>query len=154
MNQATECALSAADAEAVQAAVDAVVGTSADGQPTTLNVLIERWRLTVKGMDEPYSWCAPEFHHDIRYRTILAEVWPRLPARVQALRQPELDRSDEIFRQVTVPWPGRPEDEDGWWTRRIPRVLEVEESELREGDWPLGWEMMPFPKPDSVTVTC
>ncbi|MEU2065173.1 hypothetical protein [Streptomyces sp. NPDC013455] len=38
------------------------------------------------------------------------------------------------------------------WTWRVPRRLEIEASERRDPDWPLGWEMMPFPRPASVEV--
>ncbi len=68
------------------------------------------------------------------------------------IRQPGLDRADERYRQATVPWPGRPEDGAGWWNRRVPRRLEAAASEYRGGDWPLGWESTPFPRPEAVEV--
>lgn len=129
-----------------------VAGTGAGGQLVTLDALFERRRSMVAEVEEGYSWCAPEFDNDMWCRGALANVWPTLPARVQEIRRTELDNIDERYRRASVPWPGRPEDEAGWWTWRVPRRLEVEASEQRGGDWPPGWEMMPFPRPDSVEV--
>ncbi|MET7299969.1 hypothetical protein [Embleya sp. NPDC005575] len=145
-------ALSSEDYHAVHAAVTAVAGTWAGGQPATLNSLFAHWRVMASEVEEGYSCCAPEFDNDIWCRSALAQAWPMLPTRVQAIRRPELDGIDERYRRATVPWPGQPEHGAGWWTRRVPRRLEVETSEQRKGDWPLGWETMPFPRPDSVEV--
>ncbi|MYV97835.1 hypothetical protein [Streptomyces sp. SID3343] len=149
-----DLALSAEEYAAVHAAVTAVVRARAGDRTVTLGSLFERWSGIAEEVEEGYSWCAPEFDNDIWCRGALAGVWPLLPARVRAIRQPELDGIDERYRRATVGWPGRPEDEAGWWARRVPRRLEVEASEQREGDWPPGWAMLPFPKPDSVEVTC
>ncbi len=145
-------ALSAEEYDAVQAAVAAFAPTWADGRAVTLNALFDRWRGMAAEVEDVYSWCAPELMNDIWCRGVLAKIWPMLPARVQASRQPELDSIDERYRRATIPWPGRPEDGFGWWTRRVPRRLEAEASEQRGADWPLGWDMMPFPRPDSVEV--
>ncbi|MEU8139556.1 hypothetical protein [Streptodolium elevatio] len=145
-------ALSAEEYDAVHAAVAAVAPTWAGGQAVTLNALFDRWRGMAEEVEEAYSWCAPELMNDIWCRGVLAKIWPMLPARVREIRQPELESIDERYRRATIPWPGRPEDGFGWWTWRVPRRLGVEASEQRGGDWPLGWEMMPFPRPESVEV--
>ncbi|MGR7003250.1 hypothetical protein ACU686_43545 [Yinghuangia aomiensis] len=139
--------------DAVHAAVEAAASSRRGGPPPTLNSLLTRWETVAAELEaDGYADCAPEFDHDIRCRDTLADVWHRLPPRFRALRQPELDRIDERYRQATVPWPGHPEDEARWWHRRVPRLLNVERSLRREGDWPCGWEMMPFPKPDTVDI--
>lgn len=76
---------------------------------------------------------------------------PRLPARVRALRQPELDAYDARFRAAAIPWPDRAEG-TRWWDGRIPRTLDAEPGEPRSRGWPMGRDMMPFPKPDEVDV--
>ncbi|MFI1170021.1 hypothetical protein [Streptomyces melanogenes] len=144
--------LSAEEYEAVQAAVASVARTWAGGQPLTFNALFGRWKGVTARVEEGYSWCAPELANDIWCRSVLAQAWPLLPPRVQTVMGPELDRVDERYRRATVAWPGQSETEGEWWHRRVPRRLEVEPSELRDADWPLGWEMMPFPKPDSVEI--
>ncbi|MFF4543731.1 hypothetical protein [Streptomyces sp. NPDC001435] len=115
--------------------------------------LLAAWAAVVRGLDEGYGWCAPEFGHDIWCRTRLARLWPVLPAEIRTAQKPLLDRIDEQFRAATVPWPGREGERGfGWWHRRVPRLLESEPGEVLDGGWPLGWEMMPFPKPDEVRV--
>ncbi|WP_331767732.1 hypothetical protein [Embleya sp. NBC_00896] len=144
---------SAEEHSAVHAALTAVASAWRGGPPPTLNYLLAQWNgITAELEAEGYSDCAPEFHHDIWCRNTLAQVWPLLPPRIRTLRQPELDRIDDRYREATVPWPGRPQDEADWWHRRVPRRLEVEISEHREDDWPWGWEMMPFPRPDTVEI--
>ncbi|MFE4176844.1 hypothetical protein ACFRR7_33185 [Streptomyces sp. NPDC056909] len=145
--------LSAEEYDAVRAAITAGARPRAGGQQLTLNSLLEQWSgIAAELEQEGYSDCAPEFHNSIWCRSALARIWPLLPLRVRSIRQPELDRIDERYRQATVPWPGRPEDGAGWWARRVPRRLEVEASEHRERDWPLGWETTPFPRPAAVQI--
>ncbi|MFF4364879.1 hypothetical protein [Streptomyces sp. NPDC001594] len=153
-DQTDAIALSAEEYDAVRAALTAcVVGPRAGGQQPTLNSLFQQWSdIAAELEQEGYSDCAPEFHHSIRCRSVLAQAWPLLPPRVRSIRQPELDRIDEQYRRATVPWPDRPEEGAGWWDRRVPRRLEVEASEHREGDWPLGWDTTPFPRPAAVEV--
>ncbi|WP_143202914.1 hypothetical protein [Streptomyces sp. CB02261] len=145
-------AFSAEESDAVQAAITAVAPTWAGGQRVTLHGLFDRWKSVIGEVEEGYSWCAPELSDDIWCRGVLAKIWPKLPARVREIRRPELDGVDERYRRATIPWPGRAEDDAEWWIWRIPRRLEVEASEQRGEGWPLGWAMMPFPKPDSVEV--
>ncbi|MGW9211357.1 hypothetical protein ACWGR4_30830 [Embleya sp. NPDC055664] len=64
----------------------------------------------------------------------------------------ELDGIDGRFRSATIPWPGHPDEGARWWMRRVPRRLEVEISEQRDPDRPLGWEVPPFARPASVEV--
>jgi hypothetical protein len=71
---------------------------------------------------------------------------------VQALRRLELDELGARFRTATIPWPDPDENPRRWWERRIPRILEAERGEGRLRGWPMGWGMLPFPKPDEVTV--
>ncbi|MFG3531068.1 hypothetical protein ACGF8B_30665 [Streptomyces sp. NPDC047917] len=145
--------LSAEEYDAVHAALTAGAGPRTGGRPPTLNSLLEQWSgIAAELEQEDYSDCAPEFHNSIWCRSALAKVWPLLPPRVRSIRQPELDRIDEQYRRATVPLPGRPEEGAGWWSRRVPRRLEAETSEYREGGWPLGWESTPFPKPAAVEV--
>lgn len=147
-------ALTAGEYDAVHTALEAAAGSPTGGPSSTLNSLLTEWEnMAAELAADGYADCAPEFDHDIRCRDTLADVWHRLPPRIRALRQPELDRIDERYRQATSPWPGYPEDEAGWWHRRVPRRLNVERSVHREDDWPCGWEMMPFPKPDAVEIT-
>ena len=148
----TGIALSAEEYDAVRAALAGVAGSRGGGQYPSLNSLLASWSDLVDAVEEGYAWCAPEFGNDIWCRDALARVWPLLPPRVLSIRQPELDGIDERYRRATVPWPDRPEDGAGWWTWRVPRRLEVEASERRGPDWPLGWETMPFPRPDTVEV--
>lgn len=138
--------LTAEEYDAVRAAVLA----GADAR-STLNSLLTQWCELVAEVEEGYGWCRPELSNDLWCRGALARVWPRLPERVRALRQPELDAYDDRFRAATVPWPDRPEG-GRWWERRIPRTLEAEAGETRRQGWPMGWDMMPFPKPDEVEV--
>ncbi|MEV6163407.1 hypothetical protein AB0L71_16010 [Streptomyces sp. NPDC052052] len=152
-DQVDAIVLSAEEYDAVRAALTVVADPRVGRQPPTLNSLLEQWSdMTADLEQEGYSDCAPEFHHSIWCRSALAKVWPLLPLRVRSIRQSELDCIDERYRQATVPWPGRPDDGAGWWGRRVPRRLEVEASEYREGDWPAGWETMPFPRPAAVEV--
>ncbi|MEW1550476.1 hypothetical protein [Streptomyces tsukubensis] len=138
--------------DAVQAAVTAVAPIRAGGHRVTLNALLDHWKNITDEVEEGYSWCAPELSNDIWCRRILARTWPMLPAHIRETKQPELDGIDERYRRATIPWPGHGEDDVDWWIWRIPRRLEVEASEHRGEDWPLGWEMMPFPRPESVKV--
>ncbi|MEV1068119.1 hypothetical protein [Streptomyces sp. NPDC050263] len=137
--------------------------TKADGRPSgghandvlvRAHALLTAWADLVREVEdeEGYSWCAPELSNDLACRTGLAGVWRLLPSQVRAARQPELDALDARFRAATIPWPGREESTGQWWMRRIPRVLDVEPGLPRHNGWPLGWEAMPFPEPDSVEV--
>ncbi|MFB6619171.1 hypothetical protein ACFCV9_33955 [Streptomyces sp. NPDC056367] len=105
----------------------------------------------MEDVEEGSARCAPELDDDICCRDALARVWPLLPPRVQAVRRPELDELDGRFRAATVPWPDR-EEPHRWWHYRIPRVLEAEAGAPRPQGWPLGWEVLPFPRPDGVRV--
>ncbi|MES5818241.1 hypothetical protein [Streptomyces sp. RG80] len=138
--------LTAEEYDAVRTAVLA----GADGR-STLNSLLAGWDDLVSDVEEGYGWSRPELSNDLWCRGALARVWPRLPERVRALRQPELDACDDRFRAATVPWPDRAEG-GRWWDRRIPRRLETEAGQPRRQGWPMGWDMMPFPKPDEVDV--
>ncbi|MEU5317526.1 hypothetical protein AB0G67_12480 [Streptomyces sp. NPDC021056] len=138
--------LTAEEYDAVRAAVLA----GADGR-STLNSLLAGWCDLVADVKEGYGRSRPELSNDLWCRGALARVWPRLPERVRALRQPELDAYDDRFRAATVPWPDLAEG-GRWWDRRIPRRLDVEAGEARWQGWPMGWDMMPFPKPDEVDV--
>ncbi|MEV7738936.1 hypothetical protein AB0O75_44015 [Streptomyces sp. NPDC088921] len=147
-----EVVLSAAEYDAVRAALAGVTRAGTGAQAHSLNSLLAQWSALVVEVEEGYSWCAPELSHDLWCRNALAGVWPLLPSRVRAIRQPELDVIDVRYRRATIPWPDRPEESARWWTRRVPRRLEIEAAEQRNPDWPLGWEMMPFPRPASVEV--
>jgi hypothetical protein len=138
--------------EAVNIAVSTGAGRWAGGQPCTLNSLLTAWRSVVEEVEEGYAWCAPELDNDVWCRSALAKVWPLLPPRVQAIRRPELDELDARFCAATIPWPDRGEEPRQWWKWRVPRILEGEAGEHRAHGWPMGWEMMPFPKPDCVQV--
>ncbi|MGW6599015.1 hypothetical protein [Streptomyces sp. NPDC055036] len=150
--QADGAPLTAEEYEAVQAAVSAGAGRRAGGQPYALNSLLEEWSAFVSELGEGYSWCAPEFANDIFCRCALARVWPLLPPRVRSSRQTELDGIDGRFREATVSWPVRDADEGDWWRWRIPRRLEAEAGDPCNQGWPSGWDVMSFPKPDSVQV--
>lgn len=147
-----EIVLSAEEYDAVRAALARVTSTGRGAQAHSLNSLLAQWSALVDAVEEGYSWCAPELYNDLSCRNALAGVWPLLPSRVRAIMQPELDCIDVRYRRATIPWPDRPEEGARWWTWRVPRRLEVEAAEQRDPDWPLGWEMMPFPRPASVEV--
>ncbi|MEU2395573.1 hypothetical protein [Streptomyces sp. NPDC007369] len=151
-DHADETPLTAEEYAAVHAAVSTGAGHRIDGQPWTLNSLFEAWEDLVEEVEEGYGWCAPELDNDLWCRAALARVWPLLPPRVQTLRRPELDALDARFRTATVPWPDRGEEPHGWWTLRIPRNLVIEAGEAFRKGWPMGWGMLPFPKPDEVEV--
>ncbi|MFI2373962.1 hypothetical protein ACH5AO_02635 [Streptomyces sp. NPDC018964] len=144
--------LTAEEYEAVRHAVSATTGHRAGGEPYTLNSLFESWRNVVTDVEEGYAWCAPEFDAELRCRHALAGAWRLLPPRVRVTRLPELAGLDDRFRAATVPWPGRDEDPHQWWRLRVPRILEAERGERRVRGWPVGWEMLPFPKPDAVEI--
>ncbi|MCF1596881.1 hypothetical protein [Streptomyces muensis] len=147
-----EVVLSAEEYDAVRAALAGVTRTGPGAQAHSLDSLLAQWSALVDEVEDGYSWCAPELSHDLRCRNALAGAWPLLPSRVRAIRQLELDGLDERYRRATIPWPSRPEEGARWWTWRVPRRLEIEASEQRDPDWPLGWEMMPFPRPACVEV--
>ncbi|MFD3613630.1 hypothetical protein ACFWXA_37490 [Streptomyces atroolivaceus] len=147
-----ETVLSAEEYDAVRAALAGVTRTGAGAQAHSLNSLLAQWSALVDEVEEGYSWCAPELSNDLKCRNALAGVWPLLPSRVRALRQPELDGIDVRYRRATTPWPDHPEEGARWWTWRVPRRLEIEAPEQRDPGWPLGWETMPFPRPASVEV--
>jgi hypothetical protein len=151
-DQLDETPPTAEEYAAVRAAVATAVGRRAGGRSWTLNSLIEAWRNVVEDVEDGYAWSAPDLDHDLWCREALAGAWPSLPSRVRAIRQPELDRLDSRFRTATLPWPGRAEEPGRWWRRRVPRILEAEAGEARRQGWPVGWSMMPFPKPDDVEV--
>ncbi|MET9516517.1 hypothetical protein [Streptomyces sp. NPDC002994] len=152
--QADGLPLTAEEYEAVRAAlVSTGVDRWADGRHRTLNSLFAQWTALVEEVEAGYSWCAPELVNDIWCRGELAEVWPLLPPRVRSVRQPELDALDGRFRSATIAWPGRTEERGVWWKWRIPRLLEAEAGDRCERGWPLGWDMMPFPKPVAVKVS-
>ncbi|MFD7555398.1 hypothetical protein [Streptomyces sp. NPDC059533] len=143
-----ETPLTAEEYEAVHAAVAAAAGS----RSRSLNSLFAAWKDVVEDVEEGYSLCAPEFDDDLACRDALGRAWPLLPPRVRAIRRPELDELDGRFRAATVPWPGRPEEPHQWWRYRIPLVVEAEAGLPRPGGWPLGWEVLPFPKPAGVRV--
>ncbi|AVT36907.1 hypothetical protein [Plantactinospora sp. BB1] len=147
---ADEVVLTAEEYDGVYAAVAAGAGPRPGGQRPTLNSLLEGWDLIVDEVAEGYSWSDAEFRNDIACRGILARVWPLLPPRVRAIRQPELDTIDDRFRAVTVPWPGRPSGE-AWWEWRIPRLLDFGTGGLTAHGWPPDWNL-PFPRPDTVRL--
>ncbi|MCH0538958.1 hypothetical protein I3F58_05190 [Streptomyces sp. MUM 203J] len=151
-DSAGETSLTPEERAAADSAVATGAGRRAGGRPCTLDSLFAAWRGVVREVEEGYAWCAPEFDDDIWCRSALAGVWPLLPPRVRAMRGPELDGLDARFRVATVPWPDQDEGPHQWWKRRVPRILESEEGEDRGQGWPQGWEMLPFPKPDSVHV--
>ncbi|MFD0271586.1 hypothetical protein ACFVGY_34190 [Streptomyces sp. NPDC127106] len=149
---ADESPLTAEEYAAVHAAVSSGAGRRIDGRPWTLNSLFEAWQDLVEEVEEGYGWCAPELDNDLWCRTALAKVWRLLPPRVRTIRQPELDELDARFRTATIPWPDRDENPHQPWELRIPRILETEPAEGRLRGWPMGWGMLPFPKPDEVEV--
>ncbi|MFF2522561.1 hypothetical protein [Streptomyces liangshanensis] len=145
--------LTAQEREAVHAALISVGADRwAGGQPCTFGGLLARWADEVAGVEQGYAWSAPELANDIWCRGALARVWRLLPPRVGSVAEPRLHQLDERFRAATIPWPGRADDGGRWWTWRIPRLLEAEDGDPCERGWPSGWDMMPFPKPDSVHV--
>jgi hypothetical protein len=145
---AEEVRLTADEYDAVHAAVH-----SGLGPPRTLNSLFEAWDALVVEVEEGYGWSAPELSNDLECRTALARIWPLLPPRVRAIRQPELDGIDERFRSSTVGWPGPDDLGFRWWLRRVPRCIEAESHERNAQDWPMGWDVLPFPRPEAVVVT-
>jgi hypothetical protein len=116
------------------------------------HALLTAWSELVDEVEDGYGWCAPELRHDLSCRTGLAGLWRRLPSQVRSARQAELDALDERFRAATVAFPGHEGVTGQWWMWRVPRILHAEPGEPRSRGWPLGWEMVPFPKPDDVDV--
>ncbi|MFF0390051.1 hypothetical protein ACFYS8_15400 [Kitasatospora sp. NPDC004615] len=136
-------------AEVVVAGADRRAGAS----PGAVSVLMRQWRQEVEGVEEGYSWCAPELMNDLGCRTTPAEEWPQLAAAVREAWEPELRGLDERFRAATIPWPGHGDGDGQWWMWRIPRLIYAEPGErCDERGWPAGWDMMPFAKPDAVRV--
>ncbi|WP_326577010.1 hypothetical protein OIE69_29785 [Actinacidiphila glaucinigra] len=120
---------------------------------TEVALLLRDWKNLVAAVEEGYGWSAPELDHDAWCRRSLARLWPNLPEAVERSLQPVLDGLDVRFRAATVPWPDIHGAHEGeWGTRRIPRLLEPESGELYRNGWPDGWDMLPFPRPDSVSV--
>lgn len=106
----------------------------------------------VEEVEEGYAWCGPEFANDCSCRDRLMETLPTLSEQAAAAVRAQLDVLDERFLAATIPWPGHEAGHGRWWLRRVPRVLEPDVGERYTAGWPLGWEMLPFPKPDSVRV--
>lgn len=150
---ADEPFLTAEEYEAVREAVRTVAGSSGARQPRTPNSLLEQWNELVDEVEEGYGWSAPELANDLGCRTALARLWRLLPPRVRAVRQRELEEIDRRFRSATVDWPGHDDPEGLWWLRRVPRRLDAETSGRSAHGWPLGWEVMAFPKPEAVEIT-
>ena len=136
------------------ALVAARAGHWAGGQQCTLNSLFARWRGLVDELEseEGYTWCAPELSNDVWCRDALFRVWPLLPERVQNSWHVELGALDGRFRAATIQWPGHSGDEARWWHKRIPRLLAAEPGERLVRGWPLGWDMIMFPRPESIDV--
>ncbi|MDT0485381.1 MULTISPECIES: hypothetical protein [Streptomyces] len=149
---AGETPLTVEEYEAIHTAVLAGVGPRAGGQHWTLNSLLAAWSSVVEDLVDGYSDCAPEFVNDVWCRGALARVWRLLPSRVRVIRQRELDVLDGRFRAATVGRPDRDDESHQWWVHRIPQILEAVPGEPRWQGWPMGWDVMPFPKPDSVEV--
>ncbi|WP_338693948.1 hypothetical protein V2W30_04915 [Streptomyces sp. Q6] len=126
---------------------------SALGPAWTLNSLFEAWGALVADVEEGYGWSAPELANDLECRTALARIWRLLPPRVRAIRQPELDGIDERFRSSTVGWPGQGDRGLRWWLHRVPRQIEAEIPDLNAQGWPMGWDVLPFPRPGAVEIT-
>ncbi|CAM5544037.1 hypothetical protein [Streptomyces aurantiogriseus] len=126
--------------------------TAPDAVLPRAHACLTRWRELVCEVEEGYGWSGPELANDLFCRTQLAAVWRLLPEKVRTARQAELEALDERFRAATIPFPGHEQLTGQWWTWRVPRVLEVEPGLPRHRGWPMGWEMMPFPKPDQVDV--
>ncbi|MET9693442.1 hypothetical protein ABZY81_34225 [Streptomyces sp. NPDC006514] len=145
--------LTAQEYEAVHEAVRTVAGSRGTRQLQTLNSFLEQWNELVHEVEEGYGWSAPELSNDLGCRTALAHLWRLLPPRVRAVRQPELDAIDARFRSATVGWPGHDDQEGRWWLRRVPRRLDAETTRRSTHGWPLGWEVMEFPKPEAVEIT-
>ena len=142
----------------IEAAVDrllAEVGAStwAGGQRCTLDLLLRRRLDLAEHVEDGYSSTGPELTNDVWCRQVLAAIWSRLPVQVQDANSLELGRADARFIAATIPWPGH-EGEIEWWQWRIPRSLcALADGGFEESGWPLGWGMMPFPKPAEVEVT-
>lgn len=150
---ADEVFLTAEEYEAVREAVRTVAGSTGTRHPQTLNSLLEQWNELVDEVEEGYGWSAPELSNELECRTALARLWRLLPPRVRAVRQSELDEIDRRFRSTTVGWPGHDDHEGQWWLRRVPRRLEAETARRSAHGWPLGWEVMAFPRPEAVEIT-
>ncbi len=89
-----------------------------------------------------------------------ADLVPRCPGTCPAVAAPRLsflwrahpDELDVCFRTATIPWPDRVEDDELRWEWRIPRLLEADAADSREGGQSSGRDATPFPGPDSVHV--
>lgn len=126
--------------------------TGPTGLPS-VDRLLSSWRGMVEEVEEGYAWSRPEFINDCWCRGVLARAMPALPRRTQAGIRPRLDALDDRFRRATVPWPDREVNEgEAWWDHWVPRVLEPDAGERYVDGWPLGWDMLPFPRPETVRV--
>lgn len=144
--------LSAEEIVAVHEAVAVTVGRRPGGGEWSFATLFAAWRGVVAEVEAGYSWSAPEFSNDVFSRGALARVWPLLPDRLAHLWHRELDALDARFRAATIAWPGHAENELEWWSRRIPRRLEAEADDPLDRGWPMGWDMMPFPRPVEIEI--
>ncbi|GAA2499490.1 hypothetical protein [Streptomyces gobitricini] len=117
--------------------------------------LLRGWQGLVEEVEAGYAWCAPASVHDRRCRGELARVVPRLTEEeAAAALRPRPHALDERFRAATIPWPrpGRGTADGPWWRHRVPRILEADPGERYRDGRPLGWDMLPHPKPGSVPV--
>ncbi|QXE34989.1 hypothetical protein KQY30_12630 [Streptomyces sp. GMY02] len=99
-----------------------------------------------------FGAAAPDLINDLWCRSALARGWHLLPPRVRAIRDPELHAIDQRFRRATVGRPGRDDRAGEWWLGRVPRRLEAETSDRTADGWPMGWDMLSFPRPESVQI--
>lgn len=128
-------------------------GSPESALATEAALLLRDWKYLGAAIEEGYGWSAPELDHDAWCRRSLAHLWPNLTEPLQRRLRPVLGGLDVRFRAATVPWPDTDATLEGeWWTRRIPRLLEPESRVVYRNGWPAGWDMLPFPRPDSVSV--
>lgn len=144
--------LSAEEINAVSNAVIATVGRRARGGEWSFAALFVAWRRMVAEVEVGYSWSAAELGNDVFSRGALAKVWPLLPDRLARLWRTDLDELDARFRAATIEWPGHAEDDREWWSWRIPKRLEAGADDPMDRGWPMGWDMLPFPRPEEIEI--
>jgi hypothetical protein len=119
---ATEEPLGSDDYEAVQRASDEL--TRRGWRRYSLNDALGAWEHLVESVESGYTMTIDDYTNDLSIRQWPEEAREFLTPRVAAWMDERLAIPDARFRDATTEASRRlPTVGDGWWVRRIPKVL-------------------------------